>query len=210
MAIPTFTPGYPPDNSSLGQTKSTVRNNLDGTFQTLNIDHVNNNGQPGSQPAGYHTIIHEVSQTNVTTVANYNQIFSGVPGTLIVNGVTTRAFPAGGDTQLYSLSGTGILSQLTGQNIATPGYLIIGRILIQWGSFANDPSGSNPITFSPPFSADPYFAIANSTAPLATFKSFIKVINQSATGATVTLGVQSGGGLDPGAQTVQWLAIGPF
>ncbi len=50
MAIPIYTLGYPPDGSSLGQTKTTIRNNLDGTFLTLGGDHVNNNGQPGSIP----------------------------------------------------------------------------------------------------------------------------------------------------------------
>ena len=63
MGIPAYVPGYPPDGSSLGQTKSTIRNNLDGTFQTIAVDHINNNGDPGSQPPGYHTIIHEVPQT---------------------------------------------------------------------------------------------------------------------------------------------------
>jgi hypothetical protein len=133
MPIPTYTPGYPPDGSSLGQTKSTIRNNLDGTFQTLAVDHINNNGQPGTQPAGYHTIIHQVPQVSVATVSGYNQVFSGVPGTLIVNGVTTPAIPSNGDTQLYSLTGQGGLSQLTGNSVAMSGYNWFGGILIQWG-----------------------------------------------------------------------------
>ena len=148
MPIPTYTPGYPPDGSSLGQTKAVIRDNLDGTFQTLNVDHVNNNGQPGSQPAGYHTIIHEVTQTNVSTVTGVNQIFSGIPGTLIVNGVTTKNIPPNGDTQLYSLTGMGGLSQLTGNNASANGYNWVGGILLQWGSttaVAN--SSSTTVTF---------------------------------------------------------------
>ena len=141
MPIPTYTPGYPPDGSSLGQTKSTIRNNLDGTFQTLAVDHVNNNGQPGTQPAGYHTIIHQVPQVSVETVSGYNQVFSGVPGTLIVNGVTTPAIPSNGDTQLYSLTGAGGLSQLTGNSISTSGYTWIGGVLMQWG-FVNSTASS--------------------------------------------------------------------
>ena len=133
MSIPTYVQGYPPDGSSLGQTKTTIRKNLDGTFLTLAVDHVNNNGQPGSQPPGYHTIVHQVSQTNVSTVSGYNQVFSGVPGTLIVNGTTTPAIPPGGNTQLYSLTGAGALSQLTGHNAAMNGYQWIGGLLVQWG-----------------------------------------------------------------------------
>lgn len=150
MSIPTYTPGYPPDNSTLGQTKSTVRNNLDGTFLTLAVDHVNNNGQPGSQPAGYHTIIHEVPQTSVSTLTGYNQVFTGVPGSLVVNATTTPAIPANGDTQLYSLSSLGALAQLTGFSAATNGYAWVGGILVQWGRTSAPTSGvaiSFPVTF---------------------------------------------------------------
>lgn len=150
MPIPTYTPGYPPDGSSLGQTKSTIRNNLDGTFQTLNVDHVNNNGQPGSNPAGYHTIIHQVPQTAVTTVNGYNQVFSGVPGTLTVDAVATPAIPAGGDAQLYSLTGLGTLSQLSGHNAATNGYQWIGGVLLQWGS-ATAVADGTIVAFNVPF-----------------------------------------------------------
>ena len=136
MPIPTYTPGYPPDGSSLGQTKVVIRNNLDGTFQTLAVDHIDNNGSPGSNPAGYHKIIHEVSQTNVSTATNVNQVFSGVPGTLVVNSTTTPAIPNNGDTQLYSLSGAGVLSQLTGSLLAGNGYAWVGGILLQWGTFS--------------------------------------------------------------------------
>jgi hypothetical protein len=152
MPIPTYTPGYPPDGSSLGQTKSTIRNNLDGTFQTLAVDHVNNNGQPGSNPAGYHTIIHEVPQTAVATVSGFNQLFSGVPGTLSVNATTTPAIPANGDTQLYSLSAAGVLAQLTGFLANQNGYAWIGGILLQWGIFSMGTNvTSNPITYPIPF-----------------------------------------------------------
>lgn len=159
MPIPTYTPGYPPDGSSLGQTKSTVRNNLDGTFETVAIDHINNNGQPGSQPAGYHTVIHEVTQTSVNTVANYNQIFSGIPGTLVVNAVTTAALPPGGDTQLYSLSGAGILSQLTGRVASTAGYCWSSGILIQWSIVGSTPDNAT-ITFPVPFPNNCFTVVA--------------------------------------------------
>ncbi len=150
MAIAPFTKGYPPDGSSLGETKSVIRDNLDGTFDTLNVDHVNNNGQPGSKPAGYHTIIHQVPQTNVSTVTGYNQVFSGVPGTLVVNSVTTKAVPPT-DTQLYSLTGDGQLAQLTGYNISSNnGYAWAGGILFQWGVVATvGLTGSVDFTVSP-------------------------------------------------------------
>jgi hypothetical protein len=150
MAIPTYTPGYPPDGSSLGQTKSTIRNNLDGTFETLAVDHVNNNGVPGSNPAGYHTIIHQVTQASVATVSGYNQVFSGVPGSLSVNSVTTPTIPPGGDTQLYSLSGAGVLSQLTGSIANENGYAWVGGFLLQWG-YKNNVNNGDSISFTVDF-----------------------------------------------------------
>lgn len=194
MVVPTFTPGYPPDGSSLGQTKATIRNNLDGTFQTLAIDHINNNGQPGSQPAGYHTIIHQVPQTSVTTVAGYNQVFSGVPGTLVVNATPTRSVPNNGDQQLYSLTGAGILSQLTGKSATTNGYCWSGGILFQWGQGNN--GGSFPVAFSTLFTviATPF------TAP--GFLNSIPSITSQNT-SSFAMG-NSGGQVFP----VNWIAIG--
>ncbi len=150
MPIPTYTPGYPPDGSSLGQTKATIRNNLDGTFETLGVNHVNNNGQPGSNPAGYHTIVQEVTQTSVNTVTGVNQVFSGIPGTLAVNATTTPSIPSDGDTQLYSLTGTGVLSQLTGGSATANGFSWTGGVLLQWG-FVSNPGGSGSVSFPKTF-----------------------------------------------------------
>jgi len=151
MSIPTYTPKYPPDGSSLGQTKSVIRNNLDGTFQTLGIDHVNNNGKPGSQPACYHTIIHEFTQTNVSTVPGYSQIFSGVPGTLIINGVVTPNTSTSTDSQLFYLTAQGGPSQLTGNHAASNGYNWMGGILFQWGTFNSDGGPGQIVTLPIPF-----------------------------------------------------------
>jgi len=152
MPIPTYTPGYPPDGSSLGQTKAVIRNNLDGTFQTLAVDHVDNNGQPGSNPAGYHTIVHQVTQTNVDTVTGVNQIFSGVPGTLVVDGNTTSAIPSNGDTQLYALTGAGGLQQLTG---SSSGFAWCSGVLIQWGR-SNIAAQTGSVNFPETFPTNVY------------------------------------------------------
>lgn len=211
MPIPSFTPGYPPDGASLGQTKSTIRNNLDGTFQTLAVDHINNNGQPGSQPAGYHTIIHQVPQTNVSTVSGYNQIFSGSPGTLIVNGVTTPAIPGGGDQQLYSLTGAGGLSQLTGNHAANNGYSWTGGVLLQWGRLTGF-AGSWPTT---PQSLS--FSTSNVSFPNNCFAVFTTFIGPtSSTTGDITINSvtktaftwQFSGSSSAGFGGFYWLAIG--
>lgn len=153
MGIPTFTPGYPLDGSSLGQTKVPIRDNLDGTFQTLAVDHIDNNGSPGSQPSGYHKVIHQVPQSNVPLLSGYTQVFTGVPGTVMVNGVATPNIPAGGSTQLYSLNSGNVVSQLTGRvnNSVFPfnGFAWMGGILMQWGLVnVSGTSQSGTVTFS--------------------------------------------------------------
>lgn len=132
MPIPTYTLGYPPDGSSLGQTKATIRNNLDGTFETLGVDHVNNNGVPGSNPAGYHTIIHQVTQAGPpAAISGVNQVFSMIP---------PSGIPSNTDTQLFTVTANqtpGHYSQLTGNNGATNGNVWCAGILIQWGTVTN-------------------------------------------------------------------------
>jgi hypothetical protein len=132
MPIPTYTPGYPPDGSSLGQTKAVIRNNLDGTFQTLGVDHVNNNGSPGSNPAGYHTVIHQVTQTgDPTTVTGVNQLYSKV---------------VRGDTALFMKSGNGIVQQLSGAFTAgaSGSVTLPGGIIMKWGVNSAPTSGTFP------------------------------------------------------------------
>lgn len=214
MPIPTYTLGYPPDGASLGQTKSTIRNNLDGTFETLAVDHINNNGQPGSQPAGYHTVIHQVPQSSVSTVSGYNQVFSGIPGTLIVNGVTTAAIPPNGDTQLYTLTASGGLSQLTGAIAQPSGYVWVAGILFQWGTRSLTGSQSERATI--------LFSTANVNFPNGVFSIQATLICKSGgtsssgntlsivSGSVTKTSFQyqyngSGGGNYPG---FFWLAIG--
>jgi hypothetical protein len=202
MPIPTYTQGYPPDGSSLGQTKSTIRNNLDGTFQTLNVDHVNNNGQPGSQPPGYHTIIHQVPQSSVSTVANYNQVFSGVPGTLIVNGVTTPTIPPGGDQQLYSLTGAGSLSQLTGRLASANGYCWCGGMLFQWG-VTTASTGNINVVFPVAFPNNVFNVQATPLRTLGTFTTNFSVTSLVNSGFTINNANSSTTSL-----AYYWFAIG--
>ncbi len=125
--------------------------NLQENFTQLNdqwlVDHVPLTTTSGTPPNGYHTIIHEVTQTSVNTVAGFNQIFSGIPGTLVVNAATTAAIPNNNDTQLYSLTGMGGLSQLTGHKAASNGYVWCSGLLFQWGVLTFG-SRTGIITFS--------------------------------------------------------------
>lgn len=194
MPIPTYTEGYPPDGSTLGETKSTIRNNLDGTFQTLAVDHINNNGDPGAKPAGYHNVIHVVPQgSNPGAVAGYGQLFSKT-----VNSYTN-------DQALFWETGAGLVQQLTVNltpSTATNGYTFLpGGFIMQWGTNtqANNTFVNFPITFPNAClnvqatikdTADRQFAYTNSYAPNR-FKIAL---------------LDSGGGGMVG--TFTWLAIG--
>lgn len=135
MPIPTYTPGYPPDGSSLGQTKSTIRNNLDGTFQTLAVDHIDNNGQPGSQPSGYHKDIHMVPQGtwDSSTRTGAPAQIAGINQLAALNWTPSYA-GATADTQLFNITGGGGVSQLTGNLNFSEGWAWMGGMLMQWGT----------------------------------------------------------------------------
>lgn len=147
MTIPTYTPGYPPDGSTLGGTKVVIRNNLDGTFETLGVDHVNNNGEPGSNPAGYHNVIRQVTQVADPSVTSpgVNQIYS--------KNYTT---PAGTQTQLFTLNSGGGISQLTGTNGTVQGWQWLGGVLMQWGEVT--------ISGAAPYSGTVDFVTRNGTS----------------------------------------------
>lgn len=199
MSIPTYTLGYPPDGSSLGETKPVIRNNLDGTFETVGIDHVNNNGEAQSPPTsgnspGYHTIIHQVTQVAApAAISGVNQVFSLVPPSNI---------PPGGDTQLFNLTGGGGLSQMTGDLALQNGYVWCAGILIQWGLITPSSSGET-INFTPKF---PNACFNVQLTPAASNRVILCVTAKSAISFTFQ-------GLDPAslsgqASTVYWVAIG--
>jgi len=153
MSIPTFTLGYPPDGSSLGNTKSTIRDNLDGSFEVFGIDHQTQNTIfPGA--AGSHTKVSLKNTTNTSTPTL-------PPGIFGVGYETLYSQPAGSaplgplGEVFYSRAGNAGV-QLTGPGTPTPivnnGYTFLaGGIVLQWGLFPSPVSGNNPITFNPTF-----------------------------------------------------------
>lgn len=195
MSIPTFTQGYPPDGSSLGQTKSTIRDNIDGTFLTLAVDHINNNGQPGSNPAGYHKVVHMVPQgSNPGALVGYGQLFSKT-----INSFTT-------DQALFWETGSGLIQQLTVNltpSKTTNGYTFLpGGLIIQWGTGTNISSGSNitfPITF--PTACLNVQATIKDTGN----RQFVYTSAYTTSKFTVAL-LDSSGSAETG--TFTWLAIG--
>ncbi len=154
MPIPTFTPNYPLDGSTLGQTKKVIRDNLDGTFQTLAIDHIDNNGNPGGKPAGYHKVIHSVPQGgNPGVMPGIGQLYCKT---------VTPPTPSG-DQALFWETGGGIVQQLTA-NItpvsATNGVTFLpGGLILQWGTTGNISSGTPVLFISGGFPTNNAFSV---------------------------------------------------
>ena len=136
MPIPTFTQGYPPDGSFLGETKSTIRNNLDGTFQVFSVDHQDQNETGG----GSHNKVQlmEVGGSSPPSGLSagfetlYSQVIAGAGEVFFTRGA----------------SGTGI--QLTGPGDivkANNGYTFLpGGLLLQWGRVNSTSNGT--VTFT--------------------------------------------------------------
>ena len=144
MPIPSFTPNYPPNNSTLGQTKAVIRDNLDGTFQAFSIDHQDQNE---SNP-GYHADIHMVPQGtwNSTLRTGAPAPIAGIDQVVALN--WTPGFAgATADTQLFNVSGSGGVSQLTGNQAANEGWSWMGGMLLQWGTVTSTLS-SGSVSFT--------------------------------------------------------------
>ena len=194
MPIPTYTPGYPPDGSSLGQTKATIRNNLDGTFETLNVDHVNNNGQPGSNPAGYHTVIHVVPEgSDPSAIAGYGQLYSKT-----INSVTT-------DEALFWETGGGIIQQMTVNltpSASNNGQTFLpGGLIMKFGNASGSSAGAFNVAYASAFPNN-LFSLNVSVA-----KAEVPTEYDIAPGFVTTSGFRLVIA-NSGAFNVYWIAIG--
>lgn len=192
MTFP-FNRGYPQDNTTLGQSKTTIRNNIDGTFLTVGIDHINNNGLPGTQPAGYHNVTHWVPQgADPGAMAGYGQLYSKT---------------VSGDQQLFWETGNGIVQQLTTNVTPIVGgngtSFLPGGVIIKWGSVANPVTGT-PVAFTPNFPHN-VFSITLGPARPDTTSQMLTINNTSVGLGGFTLVTGSGFG---DYKRCYWMAIG--
>lgn len=163
---------------------------LQNTNSTSNIwltDHHGFNDNLG----GYHTIIHQDPQSDPTPIPGINQIY-----------VKTVL----GDTQLFSMTGGGGISQLTGGSASASGFQYLGNVLLQWGTgvTATLPS-STTITYPKAFTTSVFNVQAtfiSSIAGASGNRIWIEVFNVGLTTfevATLSTANETG---------FYWLAIG--
>lgn len=196
-----YQPNIPTGLVNLDVDYKAIQNNFSQADNSFGIDHFKFSDQTGSN--GYHNLIHQPPKTNVNTVAGINQLFVGVPGTLVVNAVTTPAIPPGGDTQLYALTGAGGFSQLTGHNASSNGYVWVSGLLFQWGTATMNVSGS-PTTVSFPI-AFPHtcFNVSLTAKNTSSSPSANPIFISSFIASNFTITNSSGSN-----NTFYWMAIG--
>jgi hypothetical protein len=135
MTIPPFSPGYPPNGSSLGETKVEIRDNLDGTYQVFSVDHINQNDPLNTGNPGAH------QQAQLYEVPG---ILPPQPPIILKNGfetlyaqVTNQSSPLIGDglgNIFFTRGSSGFGIQLTGPK--TPGWNTTNGYTFLPGGFA--------------------------------------------------------------------------
>jgi hypothetical protein len=140
MGLISYTLGIPDGPNNPSNDQPNMKNNNDAIDAYVSVDHVgfNNNN------SGYHTLIHQIPRsTDPSPINGINQVYAK---NVLLNAVT--------DTQLFNMTGLGIIRQLTGGNAAqfvsaTNGYQYIGGILVQWGTVTNAVSRSETVVALP-------------------------------------------------------------
>ena len=131
-----YNPAVPTGTVELDEDYQNLQNNFQQLNTTYKVDHVELTDNTTSN--GFHTVIHQqknVTNTAPAPMAGINQIY--------VKDITPDSTGATADTQLFSITGVGGISQLTGNFAASEGYQWIGGMLLQWG-IVNLPGSSNP------------------------------------------------------------------
>jgi len=125
MANFTYSRDIPDANNNPSVDQPPMKVNTNSLDDLIGVDHINFNENDG----GYHTIIHQKAQ-----VADPAPI-PGPPqvGQVYVKSYTPDTTGAVADTQLYSQTALGGVSQLTGNNAQNDGWVWSGGLLYQWG-----------------------------------------------------------------------------
>lgn len=199
MTIPGYVQGYPPDGSSLGNTKTQIRSNLDGTFLTVAVNHFDNN----SAHAGQHQFVEMPNSAVAPTVP------SGATSCALYNGGSS--FGPGTNDLFYLPPGSASLAsgvQLTRNELpinAVNGYSWLpGGVLIQWGEVTAT-NGNPNVTFPIAFPSALYnIQVTRQRAPASpgsTYSFWVSTTGLSTTGFTIINN-------DGHSWSYNWFAIG--
>lgn len=178
----TYQPGKPLPGDLLSDSQGDIKDNFTVANTVMSIDHY-----PFADlttNAGRHKDIHIVKRVgNPATVAGTQILF-----TKDYTPNTSPASPA--DTQLFTMTGAGGLSQLTGNNSANEGWCWMGGILLQWGTVTIGGSSSH-VTGTVTFQS----RSAGSTIPfpnnIFAINATLTIASSSTTTASNTIAIRS-------------------
>ncbi len=158
----------------------------------ISTNHVGFNTTNG----GIHTVINFLNQTVDPVIDPMNPLPNLYTKTV------------GSDQQLFYESPAGVIEQITGgSSSGGVGYVLLpGGFIMQWGTFTNT-TGTNPISFTPNFSAAPFWIGPVTVINNFGSRTFYHTYNQTTSSAVIQCANISGAA-DSGPFTVQWLAVG--
>ena len=204
-----YNPNIPTATDFLSDSQVDLRNNFSQANTTYVTDHIAFDVAPNN---GYHKDIHIVKRTGNPAV---------VADTVIgyVKDYTPDTTGGVADTQLFSETAAGVISQLTGKLTGNDGWAWVGGILVQWGintavtsgTFASG-TATGTVTFKDrvagaiPFPTACFVVIPgtrNNAAPSGSRYVGVTVITKSTTNFT-----WSANGSSSAANGFFWIAIG--
>lgn len=139
----------PAPNNNPSNDQGLMFTNTNSIFNWAAIDH---HGF-GDDLGGYHAIVHQdvgtparsVNRTLATAPVNFPGAIAGINQLFAASVVS----PSSTDTQLFSITGNGGVSQLTGNLASNEGYVWCAGVLIQWGTIVTS-SSSGTVFFADP------------------------------------------------------------
>lgn len=156
MTTFTFDTTVPAANNAPRNDQPKMQINNASTSGLISEDHIGFNSPNG----GFHKIIRQPTgpTTQDLTRSGAGAVYANIPANIVdVNQIiagqyTPDATVTTTDTQLFSLSGGNIISQLTGSELTntsqSDGWVWVGGILLQWGFVSSTTSGAfNTVTF---------------------------------------------------------------
>lgn len=199
----------PAANNNPSNDQGLMFTNTNSIFNWAAIDH---HGF-GDDLGGYHAVIHQdvgtparsVNRTAATGPVNFPGAIAGINQLFAASVVS----PSSTDTQLFSITGNGGVSQLTGNLASNEGYVWCAGVLIQWGNVSFPPT-SNNVVFADPdrtnciqFPNGLFNIITGFTGTSTSTNNTLLITTQSLTGfswaRTTTNGAYTG---------FYWVAIG--
>jgi hypothetical protein len=197
MSIPSYNLGYPQNGSTLGQSKATIRNNLDGTFLTLRVNHFDNN----SMYPGQHQFIQMPNSSVAPPVPNLGTEIDLYNGGSTLGGENNLFLLPPGSTDLEQAIQMTRASNFPTSNSTSGFSWLPGGFVIQWGLSSVPAGGTQPVSF--PLTVTTTYSVLVTGLRSNTGGDGIFVLSGSVSGAGFTLRNGSGS-----ITQAYWMAIG--